>query len=151
MSRAKSPIELVTCIDEVRWKPRHDLSFYLLRHTPFRLGNTADRGLKPSNQPNFDPRPELRHCHSLVMCIPLSNRRFLQERPMSSSIPGSGGLRKLRWRSRHGGKRGGLQVICFNRLPRGQVLLVTIFSKRRLENFSNKELLQFRKAFDHDD
>ena len=49
------------------------------------------------------------------------------------------------------GKRGGLRVIYFNRLSRGQVLLVTIFSKRRLENFSNKELLQFRKAFDHDD
>ena len=62
-------------------------------------------------------------------------------------IPGSGGLRKLRWGSRHGGKRGGLRVIYFNRLPRGQVLLVTIFSKRRLENFSNKELLQFKKAF----
>ena len=66
-------------------------------------------------------------------------------------IPGSGGLRKLRWRSRRSGKRGGLRVINFNRLPRGQVLLVTIFSKRRLENFSKKELLQFRKAFDHDD
>ena len=66
-------------------------------------------------------------------------------------IPGSGGLRKLRWRSMRSGKRGGLRVIYFNRLSRCQVLLVTIFSKRRLENFSNKELLQFRKAFDHDD
>jgi len=65
-------------------------------------------------------------------------------------IPGSGGLRKLRWGSRHGGKRGGLRLIYFNRLQRGQVLLVTIFSKRRLENFSNKELLQFKKAFDDD-
>ncbi len=65
-------------------------------------------------------------------------------------IPGSGGLRKLRWGSKHGGKRGGLRLIYFNRLQRGQVLLVTIFCKRRLGNFSNKELLQFKKAFDDD-
>ena len=28
-------------------------------------------------------------------------------------IPGSGGLRKIRWRNRGGGKRGGLRVIYF--------------------------------------
>jgi len=67
-----------------------------------------------------------------------------------SVIPGSGGLRKLRWGSRHGGKRGGLRLIYFNRLHLGQILLVTIFSKRRLENFSSKELLQFKKALDDD-
>ena len=66
-------------------------------------------------------------------------------------IPGSGGLRKLRWGPSHGGKRGGLRLVYFNRLRRGQVMLVTIFSKRRVENFSNKELLQFKKAFDDDD
>ena len=66
-------------------------------------------------------------------------------------IPGSGGLRKLRWGSRFGGKRGGHRVIYFNRLQRGQVLLVAIYSKRRHENFTNDELIQFKKAFDDDD
>ena len=66
-------------------------------------------------------------------------------------IPGSGGLRKLRWGSRFGGKRGGHRVVYFNRLQRGQVLLVAIYSKRRHENFTNDELIQFKKAFDDDD
>jgi len=65
-------------------------------------------------------------------------------------IPGSGGLRKLRWRVKLGGKRGGLRVIYFNRLQRGQVLLITVFSKRRREDFSSKELRLFKRAFDDD-
>jgi len=65
-------------------------------------------------------------------------------------IPGSGGLRKLRWGTRPGGKRGGLRVIYFNRLQRGQVMLITVFSKRKREDFSSKELSQFKKAFDDD-
>ena len=66
-------------------------------------------------------------------------------------IPGSGGLRKLRWGSRFGGKRGGYRVIYFNRLQRGQVLLVVIYSKRRHDNFTNDELIQFKKALEDDD
>ena len=66
-------------------------------------------------------------------------------------IPGSGGLRKLRWGSRFGGKRGGYRIIYFNRLQRGQVLLVAIYSKRRQEDFTNNELIRFKKAFDDDD
>lgn len=65
-------------------------------------------------------------------------------------IPGSGGLRKLRWGSKFGGKRGGHRVIYFNRLQRGQVLLVAIYSKRQRKNFTNDELIQFKKAFDDD-
>ena len=66
-------------------------------------------------------------------------------------IPGSGGLRKLRWGSRFGGKRGGHRVIYFNRLQQGQVLLVAIYSKRQHENFTNDELIRFKKAFADDD
>jgi hypothetical protein len=65
-------------------------------------------------------------------------------------IPGSGGLRKLRWGSRFGGKRGGHRVIYYNRLQQGKVLLVAIYSKRQRENFTNDELIQFKKAFDDD-
>ena len=68
----------------------------------------------------------------------------------SAVIPGSGGLRKLRWGSRFGGKRGGHRVIYFNRLQQGKVLLAAIYSKRRRENFTNDELIQFKKAFDDD-
>ena len=66
-------------------------------------------------------------------------------------IAGSGCLRKLRWGSRFGGKRGGYRVIYFNQLQRGQVLLVAIYSKRQRESFTNNELIQFKKAFEDDD
>jgi hypothetical protein len=76
---------------------------------------------------------------------------YLAEFPTAGAvISGSGGLRKLRWGSGHGGKRRGLRVIYINRLQQGQILLVAIFSKRRHENFSRKELIQFKKAFDDD-
>jgi len=65
-------------------------------------------------------------------------------------IPGSGGLRKLRWGVNLGGKRGGLRIIYFNQPHCGQVVLITVFSKRRREGFSKKELMLFRKAFDDD-
>ena len=65
-------------------------------------------------------------------------------------IPGSGGLRKLRWGTKLGGKRGGLRVVYFNQLQQGQVVLIAVFSKREREDFSAKELMLFKKAF-HDD
>ena len=65
-------------------------------------------------------------------------------------IPSSGGLRKLRWGSRFGGKRGGYRIIYFNRLLQGEVVLLVIFSKRRLANYSSRELMRLKKAIDND-
>lgn len=74
---------------------------------------------------------------------------YLALNPTAGSVvQGSGGLRKLRWGSGHGGKRGGLRLIYFNRLEQGQILLLTISSKRRLASFSSKELIQIRKAIE---
>ncbi len=76
---------------------------------------------------------------------------FVAMNPMAGSvIPGSGGVRKLRWRTAHGGKRGGYRMIYFNRLERGQVWLLTIYSKRQHENISTRDLVQIRKAIDDD-
>ena len=72
---------------------------------------------------------------------------FIALHPMSGSvIPGSGGIRKLRWRSTDGGKRGGHRVIYFNRLPQGQIWLLTIFSKRQQVNLSKRELILIQRA-----
>jgi mRNA-degrading endonuclease RelE of RelBE toxin-antitoxin system len=52
---------------------------------------------------------------------------FVAVNPMAGSvIPGSGGIRKLRWKTRKGGKRGGYRVIYFNRLEQSQIWLLTI-------------------------
>lgn len=63
-------------------------------------------------------------------------------------IPGSGGIRKLRWRMQKGGKRGGHRLIYFNKLHRGQIWLLMIYSKRQFENISARELIKVRKAID---
>ena len=68
-----------------------------------------------------------------------------------SVIRNSGGIRKLRWRTAHSGKRGGYRVIYFNRIERGQVWLLTVFSKRQHENISTRELAKAKRAIDDED
>ena len=46
-------------------------------------------------------------------------------------IPGSGGVRKLRWGAAGHGKRGGLRVIYFLRLRSDEIWMLTRYSKRR--------------------
>lgn len=74
---------------------------------------------------------------------------FIAMNPMAGAlVPGSGGIRKLRWRSSGGGKRGGHRVIYFNRLELGEIWLLTIFSKRQHANISLREMKHIRKAID---
>lgn len=74
---------------------------------------------------------------------------FIAFHPMAGAvIAGSGGIRKLRWRTTSGGKRGGYRVIYFNQMPRDQIWLLTVFSKRQHANLSTRELVQIRKAID---
>ena len=76
---------------------------------------------------------------------------YLAMKPNAGSvIRSSGGIRKLRWRAADGGKRGGFQVIYFNRLEQGQIWLLTVFSKRQHEIISTRELAKVRKAMNHD-
>ena len=61
----------------------------------------------------------------------------LNNRPESGVIvPGSGGVRKLRWRGEGRGKRGGLRVIYYLRLARGEIWMLTIYGKNVRENIS---------------
>jgi hypothetical protein len=60
-------------------------------------------------------------------------------------IPGSGGLRKLRWRLRGRGKRGGARVIYYCQLRAGQLYLVYLYPKNVRSNLSPAELRILRK------
>lgn len=44
-------------------------------------------------------------------------------------IPGSGGVRKLRWGATGRGKRGGLRVIYFLRLRSDEIWMLTLYAK----------------------
>jgi hypothetical protein len=63
-------------------------------------------------------------------------------------IPGSGGVRKLRWRVAGGGKRGGIRVIYYARLRQGQIWMLTLYAKNVMENTSAKVLRQIKEEID---
>lgn len=49
-------------------------------------------------------------------------------------VPGSGGVRKVRWSRKGSGKRSGVRVIYYNRLASGEIWLLLIYAKSAREN-----------------
>ena len=71
---------------------------------------------------------------------------WLANRPESGKIiPGSGGLRKVRWAVEGRGKRGGLRVIYFWWLADDRILLLDVYAKGRQENLSAAEIDKLRR------
>ena len=60
-------------------------------------------------------------------------------------IPGSGGVRKLRWAAKGRGKRGGLRVIYYWRNREGEIVLLTLYAKNEAENIPLSVLRELRK------
>ena len=60
-------------------------------------------------------------------------------------IPGSGGVRKLRWRAPGRGKRGGYRVIYYARIMQGVIWMLTMYPKNVAENIPAHVLRQIRK------
>lgn len=63
-------------------------------------------------------------------------------------IPGSGGVRKLRWRGAGRGKRGGLRVIYFLKLAHGEIWLLSLYAKNEAENISATTLRRIKERID---
>jgi hypothetical protein len=59
-------------------------------------------------------------------------------------IPGSGGVRKLRWGVAGRGKRGGIRVIYFLRTRQGQIWMLTLYPKNVAENIPAQVLKQIK-------
>lgn len=79
-------------------------------------------------------------------------QQYLNERPDAGAvIPGSGGVRKLRWHITGRGKRGGLRVVYYLRSARGEVWMLTLYSKSVRENIPAHLLKQMREAIDEED
>jgi hypothetical protein len=49
-------------------------------------------------------------------------------------VPGSGGVRKLRWSLAGRGKRGGLRVIYYFKKQEDEIWMLTIYAKSQLDN-----------------
>jgi hypothetical protein len=63
-------------------------------------------------------------------------------------VPGSGGVRKLRWRAAGRGKRGGYRVIYFAKIAQGVIWMLTMYPKNVAENITAHVLRQIRKEID---
>ncbi len=60
-------------------------------------------------------------------------------------IPGSGGLRKVRWAAKGHGKRGGARVIYFWWMAEDRILLLDIYAKGEQEDLAAAEIEKLRR------
>jgi hypothetical protein len=63
-------------------------------------------------------------------------------------IPGSGGVRKVRWGVKGRGKRGGIRVIYYARTRQGQIWMLTLYAKNVAETISAHLLRQIKEEID---
>ena len=63
-------------------------------------------------------------------------------------VPGSGGVRKVRWGVASRGKRGGVRVIYFNRLANGEIWLLLVYGKSVRDNISAHMLRQIKEEIE---
>jgi mRNA-degrading endonuclease RelE of RelBE toxin-antitoxin system len=63
-------------------------------------------------------------------------------------IPGSGGVRKLRWAAPGRGKRSGYRVIYYVRRANGVIWMLAMYPKNVAENISAHVLRQIKKEVD---
>ena len=70
---------------------------------------------------------------------------LLQDPDAGPVIPGSGGVRKLRWAASGRGKRGGYRVIYYVKRTHGVIWLLTMYPKNVAGNIPAHVLRQIRK------
>ncbi len=63
-------------------------------------------------------------------------------------IPGSGGVRKLRWTQPGRGKRGGIRVVYYAKVRDGVLFMLTLYAKNEEENIPAHILRKIREEID---
>jgi hypothetical protein len=63
-------------------------------------------------------------------------------------VPGSGGVRKLRWSQPGRGKRGGIRVIYYARTHEGVIWMLTIYAKNEEQNIPAHLLRKIKEEID---
>ncbi len=69
---------------------------------------------------------------------------------MGSVIPGSGGLRKVRWAAKGHGKRGGLRAIYYWAVADDQILLLFVYPKSSTDDLTAAQLKLLRQVVERD-
>ena len=63
-------------------------------------------------------------------------------------VPGSGGVRKLRWAQPGRGKRGGIRVIYYAKTREGVIWMLTIYAKNEEEDIPAHVLRKIKEEID---
>jgi hypothetical protein len=63
-------------------------------------------------------------------------------------VPGSGGIRKVRWRRAGSGKSGGVRVIYFTRNVEEEIVLLTLYAKSTTDNLTGAKLKEIRRVLE---
>jgi hypothetical protein len=75
-------------------------------------------------------------------------QQFLMQNPEAGElVPGSGGVRKVRWARPGMGKRGGLRIIYFVRYQPNEFWMLTLYAKAKREDVPAYILKQLLEAF----
>jgi mRNA-degrading endonuclease RelE of RelBE toxin-antitoxin system len=64
-------------------------------------------------------------------------------------VPGSGGVRKIRWGASGKGKSGGVRVIYYFKKQDDEIWLLTIYTKSEMENIPAHILRQIKKEIEN--
>jgi hypothetical protein len=73
-------------------------------------------------------------------------QRYSTDNPeVGDIIPGSGGVRKVRWGIAGRGKRGGLRIIYVLRSAQGQIWLLTLYAKNVSESIPGHVLRKIKE------
>lgn len=77
---------------------------------------------------------------------------YLNARPETGTVvPGSGGVRKMRWGASSRGKRGGLRVVYYLRRTRMEIWMLTIYGKHVRETIPAHVLKQIKEAIEDEE
>jgi mRNA-degrading endonuclease RelE of RelBE toxin-antitoxin system len=65
-------------------------------------------------------------------------------------IPGSGGLRKIRWSAKGHGKRGGVRVIYYWVVKQDRILMLLVYAKTEQEDLTAEQLKVLRRIIEEE-
>jgi hypothetical protein len=73
---------------------------------------------------------------------------LLEKPDQGALVPGSGGVRKLRWSQPGRGKRGGVRVIYYAKVHEGVIWMLTIYAKNEEQSIPAHVLRKIKEEID---
>ena len=95
----------------------------------------------------FEPGSELSLTNEPTTCALAELQASIAKNPKQGDvIPGTNGVRKLRWSRAGMGKRGGVRVIYFVQDALGRIWLLTVYAKSSQENIAVSTLNRLKEV-----